>query len=688
MVSRGHIGGLSFEKKYKIQYLSRASRSQLTPPNGDRHDVGRTPGSKLLDHIYFSLLRTACPCSVDGVLCASNMATQLLDSESSGEDDGGVILVNEAYAERYAFNKKREERMQREEPCSERYTSLTYVAVESKHGKVPLKRKRDEGEPSHSEGSATSTTDSEDEDEDEDGEFATEVVDAEIQATLDAIRSKDPRIYDTTVTFYTQEVEAAGSAQQSTNGKPMFLRDYHRQNLLHDVEDAEVGQRPKMSSYAQEQNDLKDSVLDEIKHMAADEGSEVDVESEQDFLTKKPTVTKRSKRRQTIPVLDVENADRDPDLFLSNFMQSRAWTADQNSRAQPFESDDDEEERQADDFEEGYNFRFEDPEKSNEKLQSHARHIAEKYSVRREDQGVRQKHRDRLRVEKDAEKHQLRVERERLRKLKIEDAEEKVRRIKRAAGLSSRDLKLEDWARFVDEDWDDAKWNEEMQKRFGDSYYTAEDQESEQEGAEPGKVVKRRRPKWDDDIDITDLVPDFQDKASEVSLSDEENAQLGNGIKPKRMTKEAERKESRKDRRIIESLVDGQLDHDHALLPSAKKSASFRYRDTSPNSFGLSSMDILLADDTQLNQYAGLKKLAAFRDPDRKTKDKRLLSKSARLRQWRQETFGHGDAKQAVNATTPNKEDRQREEDGQESNSAKKKRRRGSKRKLDIVTAD
>ena len=42
------------------------------------------------------------------------MAAQLLDSESSGDEAGGVILVNETYAERYAFNKKREERMQRE----------------------------------------------------------------------------------------------------------------------------------------------------------------------------------------------------------------------------------------------------------------------------------------------------------------------------------------------------------------------------------------------------------------------------------------------------------------------------------------------------------------------------------------------------------------------------------------------
>ena len=306
---------------------------------------------------------------------------------------------------------------------------LTYVAVESKHGKVPLKRKRDAVEPSHSDGSVTSTSDSEDEDEDEDGEFATEDVDAEIQATLNAIRSKDPRIYDTTATFYTQEAEAAGSPPQSMNGKPLFLRDYHRQNLLRNGEHAENEEGPKIPTYAQEQSRLKESVLDEIKHIAANEGAEAHAEREQDFLTQKPTVAKRSKKRQTMPVLDVENADKDPELFLSNFMESRAWTAGQDARMQPFESDDDDEEQQADDFEEAYNFRFEDPEKSNETLQSHARHVAEKYSVRREEKSVRQKHRDKQRSEKDTERQRLREERERLRKLKIEEAEEKVRRI-------------------------------------------------------------------------------------------------------------------------------------------------------------------------------------------------------------------------------------------------------------------
>jgi hypothetical protein len=51
--------------------------------------------------------------------------------------------------------------------------------------------------------SEESETDSEDDvSEDDDAELATEALDAEISATLNAIRSKDPRVYNPDITFY------------------------------------------------------------------------------------------------------------------------------------------------------------------------------------------------------------------------------------------------------------------------------------------------------------------------------------------------------------------------------------------------------------------------------------------------------------------------------------------------------
>lgn len=51
-------------------------------------------------------------------------------------------------------------------------------------------------------------------------------------------------------------------------------------------------------------------------------------------------------------------------------------------------------------------------------------------------------------------------------------------------------------------------------------------------------------------------------------------------------------------------------------------------------------LDILAADDADLNAYAGLKKLAPFRDPAKKQKDKKRYAKKKLLKQWRKEVFG------------------------------------------------
>jgi protein KRI1 len=55
----------------------------------------------------------------------------------------------------------------------------------------------------------------------------------------------------------------------------------------------------------------------------------------------------------------------------------------------------------------------------------------------------------------------------------------------------------------------------------------------------------------------------------------------------------------------------------------------------------LTARDILLApSDQDLNEFFGLKKLATFRDPEKKRRDKKRLGKKARLREWRRGTFG------------------------------------------------
>ncbi|KAJ9608009.1 Kinetochore protein Spc24 [Cladophialophora chaetospira] len=600
------------------------------------------------------------------------MPRELLSSDSSDSEDGGAdiasnagLKVNEEYARRFEHNKKREE----------------LARLEEKHGKPDTSRKRKRDEASDSD---ESTSESEDE-----GEFATEALDSQIIATINAIRSKDPRVYDDSTTFYTERDDRSEAQSKAKEEKPMRLQDYHRQNLLRGSAIQEEDDAVPLT-YNQEQEQLKRSILGEINAAAAEPDSEDEEDeiSKDQFLVAKPK-QKMVKTRETVP--DVEIADKDPETFLSNFMASRAWAASDAAPLHPFESDDDEEERRAEEFEEAYNLRFEDPEKSNEKLRSHARDLAAKYSVRREETNPRQKKREAEKARKEDERQQRKEEKARLRKLKIEELEEKVRRIKRAAGIRTQDIQPEDWSHFVDEDWDDAKWENEMQKRFGDDYYAEQDVESSSD--EETKKRKPRKPKFEDDIDIKDIIPDFQDEEkAEFSLTDEE--QPAKKRKKSKKSYADEKRDAKKERRIIEQLVDDQLQMElDASIPGNKKAASFRYRETSPKSFGLSARDILLAEDKALNEFVGLKKLASFRDPEKKRKDAKNLGKKARLRKWRMETFGNEEGLQASNlipAQPDIAEDQAEDDDGGvdigTEGKKKKKRRRSKKSKMEAET--
>ncbi|KAL5337670.1 KRI1-like family-domain-containing protein [Aspergillus crustosus] len=587
-------------------------------------------------------------------------------SSDSGDESGGVSLgalpegpafkINEAYARRFEYNKRREEKLQ----------------LEAKLGKD------EESEES-----------SEEEDEDDDAELATEAVDAEIMETIKAIRSKDPRVYDSKATFFTSLDDGGEPQKREERQKSMTLRDYHRENLLSGANPAEEEESDAPRTYAQEQQDLKSAIVKEM-HAAVDgEESESDEEADEDegFLIRKskPEPISTSKKEAQ---LDVENADKDPETFLSNFMSSRAWLQGK-SQLQPFESDDEEEDERAEAWEEAYNFRFEDPSKLNATIVTHARDMTNKQSVRRDDVSGRKKLREAERTKKEEEKKQRESEKNRLRKLKMAELQDKVEKIKEVAGFHATKLTDEDWAQFLDASWDDKDWEDEMQKRFGDNYYAEDDGGSGDEAE--GKKKRPKKPTWDDDIDIKDLVPDFEDEeqptvaVSDVEMEDDE--EQGGAKKSKAQERRDQKREARKDKLRIEEAVDRNLDLDISLLPTSSKrnDAGFRYRETSPQAFGLTALDILMADDAHLNQFAGLKKYAAFREDDKKQRDQKRLGKKARLRQWRKDTFGDEEGpKQFVfgqdKAAAPEQEDDATDKvDIRQGEPRKKKRKRSKK---------
>ncbi|MCJ1284234.1 KRRI-Interacting protein 1 [Xylographa opegraphella] len=592
------------------------------------------------------------------------------DDCNSSDVKGGVALkldhapvtengfrVNEEYARRFEHNQRRAEIHRLEEKYGKSYANTDHEISKS-NGFF------DGG------GSDSSS----DEEEDDEGILAKGVLDDQVNATLEAIRRKDPRVYDEKVTFYSKsddddDEEVDLQNVPKSKEKPMYLADYHRENLLRGNVTPEDDDAPPRT-YAQEQDQLKNAIIKEMHEVVEGLYSENSSTSSDgsdngtEFLVRKqPSLYKASgdPLKFKLSSANVEDADKDPETFLSNFMSSRAWVPATQTKFQPFESDDEEEDRRAEAFEEAYNLRFENPEASNEKLLTIARDTAAKYSVRKEATNSRKRAREAEQAKKESHKRDREQEKAQLRKLRIEEATEKINKIKKAAGLRGKALTVEDWSEFLTEDWDNDRWETEMKKRFGDGYYAAEEYDgSDAEHSQRKKKLKK--PKWEDDIDITDLVPDFDAEQSNdvkfslsddseigasnagVDLEDTEVERASKKSKSIKRGKEELRKESRQERRKVEQLVDEKLNIDLALNnPGSRQSKSgpFRYRETSPLAFGLTSHDILMASDGQLNQYAGLKKMAAFRDADKKKKDKKHLGKKARLRQWRKETFGN-----------------------------------------------
>ncbi|KAL7269199.1 Kinetochore protein Spc24 [Rhizina undulata] len=559
----------------------------------------------------------------------------LVDSDSEEESHSAVdaqedgFKINKDYAARFEHNKKREE----------------LHRLEEKYGKNSKRARESDSEDSD---------DSDSEEEDDTAVLATVKLDQEISATLNAIRNKDPRVYDGKTTFFTpiEEDENAETTEEKAE-KPMFLRDYHRMNLLSgktgDEEDVEVKR-----TFVQEQEELKRSVVREM-HAAADDADEED----DGFLVKKSKTEDNDFPTSTVTALpDPATADaNNPDEYLNAFLNSRAWS--KSTDYPTLLSDDSEEEDKTEAFEQAYNFRFEDPNAHMRgQLVSYGRDAISANTVRREDKSGRKKVREEKRAKKEREKEERDRERGRLKKLKTDELMEKFKLIREAAGIHGEDdeeMEAEMLEKLLEGDWSDKEWEEWMTKRFNDSYY---------ERKEGGKVKK---PKFDDDIDIADIVPDFdgdgqgadedEDEdagADAANAANEEEYAEGDEEEDRPMKKRKGKKEllkekkekKQKDKEVrtkIERLVDENFDFEDQLPASSRATTGFRYRETTPESFGLTTLDILAAEDADLNSFVGLKKLASFREAEKKKKDKKKLGKKKRLREWRKAVFGDED---------------------------------------------
>ena len=331
----------------------------------------------------------------------------------------------------------------------------------------------------------------------------------------------------------------------------------------------------------------------------------------------------------------------------------------------------------AEHFESSYNFRFEEPDAAH--IQSFPRAVE---SVRRRTEHAERRAaaRERRQERKEAEKAQRREEVKRLKGLKARELEAKLERIGkegkwvRSQGLSSLPPLLlflltavgtALQALDLDGDWDPTAHDLQMTAML-----------VETDGA--GVNGDDEKPTWDDDIDIDDIIPRRQDEARNTSISFDVKERKKAKKKEKKKAKDVDMDGVDVDEMDADALEDGENKWDEVewdgteemrkrvldqymeelyelefndmvrflstlltclptrLIQVAGIPTRFRYTTTPKISYGLTPTEILLADEKDLNEYVGVKKLA----PYRKQRDTWDAKRNERLHEFKKKVSG------------------------------------------------
>lgn len=462
----------------------------------------------------------------------------------------------------------------------------------------------------------TSTDSESDEEEDEDGELLTPSIDVQILKTLAAIRAKNEQVYDPNVKFFNEaelaQAERECKEKNKTSSKPMSVKEYQREMLLKE------GQREEAQedlTFEQQQVNLKEEFMATFVETTLDG----DDDSGSDFLRVRQKTEEEIKREDEEyktfllenlakskdareSMVDWLNYRQNPkvseeDAFLMDYVLGRGWIEKEHKRVPSYDrvlqEEDDLAVEAADDFEACLNFRFEQP--GADKIQTFPRHIEP--SIRREDtkrKDVRKARKER----KEAEKRQETEELKRLKNLKKAELCEKLHRLQQVSGKKDIPEEL-----FADGDFDLAEHDARMAGIFNDEYFAA---------AEDGKK------------------PEFTDSEDEPSTQSRA---------VKKATKVVKKTLKRKHPpSALDELY--KLDYEDKIDGIACR---FKYHPVQSTSFGLDPVDLLTADDADLNAHVSLKKLAPFRPPDKQQADikkysdkRRVYQFHARLRQNKQ----------------------------------------------------
>ncbi|KAJ6657663.1 hypothetical protein lerEdw1_002164 [Lerista edwardsae] len=579
------------------------------------------------------------------------------------------LRINAAFAARYSQYRQREE-LQR---------------LKDRYG--------DTGDGEEESSSESTTTEEEEEELDP-------KLDCAFYRTLALLKTKDPRIYQKDVTFYSKEDSSSASDGEKPppekKEKPMYLKDYERKVILEkagkyededEEEDMPVTKQKISQSYIEEQKQLKES----FQKFMADSDEEEGEGGSSSALLHKRTKSKEEKEHeeadyiswlkgQEKPQAEEELRDlvplkeywNDPNLdkgeqFLRDYILNKRYKeADEDgeeeeeeeerpSGAQLTVSDSSDEGelflRKQEDFERKYNFRFEEPEA--QLVSTYPRNIAT--SVRRKDDRRKEK-RQEIRERKRKEKERKQEELKQLKNLKRREILERLEKLREITGSAASAFQEDD----LEKDFDPAQHDQLMEasarfltlsralpgKFFGDEYYGICEEEKPQFESEEGIDDEWNWDNWPGRDDAESEVWQQQEEEYQPHCEDpnfvmdadyDPSQQPGPSKRKRKLEVPLLGKKKRKSRfaealnqpkepfdpetKTFEQYVDEfyRLDYEDLIgdLP-----CRFKYRTVVPCSYGLSTDEIMAADDKELNRWCSLRKTCMYRSEKEELQDK------------------------------------------------------------------
>jgi len=523
------------------------------------------------------------------------------DEESDEEEEQASLSINKEFAAQYEADKRQQELSKKAQRGKKKSDMIALVQQEmSGRGDDEEADDDEEGE----------EDEDEDEDEDDEGALLTEELDVRIHETLNAIKRRDPRVYDKSTVFFADEDGEAGegrgdkadggaSSKRKVTVKQLLMESMNGEDN-EDEEDDGAGDDDNMVrplTHVQEQAKLKRDLLDaanaaegKTTHQQAD-----DEEGDDDddlFKVRINTAAPSSSSSSEPPTAPLSST-----AFLTSYLSHQWWKADPstlpswttlrgNDQPNPTtiptlsDDDDDDEEERFEAFEAAYNFRH--MEEGGSEVKTWPRTIED--SVRRKD-NTRKLARERKKEAAEAERKRREEELKRMKNDKLKTIQLKMKQVEEVSGvILDDDVKQ---GLRLDKGWDEDEHERLMAQLFDTEYY---DKGMTVDENEEAAIERLRRAEEEEDAKTTN-----GNKAAGG------RGRLLSTVHPKL------RQELLKD---MDELY--ALDYED-VIGGGEVKTRFHYTKVKPDTYGLTLDDILVKEDKELNKTISIKKLAPYR---------------------------------------------------------------------------